>query len=197
MRRSASWSAACAAGHPVLRRRVGWVHKGMPCYFHLQFAEAESRRRAKFSSPRGLAVRSIAAKGRYAPCSWTPEESRVESCEHQDDANIHRQPFPESVFEEREIHTYDDGCHRRHVEHDNHLSVHLWPPGLPATPAQKTKTSCRQLFPSSAPARVSLAMQYSGAFESLLRVMNDKTRCEHNRSAFGRIATKPPLCRIC
>jgi hypothetical protein len=128
MRRSASWSAACAAGHPVLRRRVGWVHKGMPCYFHLQFAEAESRRRANFSSPRGLAVRSIAAKGRYAPCSWTPEESRVEGCEHQDDANIRCQPFPESVSEEHEIYTDYDGCHRHQVKHDSYVSAHvsLW-----------------------------------------------------------------------
>jgi aspartyl-tRNA(Asn)/glutamyl-tRNA(Gln) amidotransferase subunit A len=28
------------------------------------------------------------------PCSWTPEESEVESYEHQDNANIHCQPFP-------------------------------------------------------------------------------------------------------
>jgi hypothetical protein len=97
----------------------------MPCYFHLQFAEAESRRRAKFSSRRGLAVRSIAAKGRYAPCSWTPEESRVESCEHQDDANIRCQPFPESVSEEHEIYTDYDGCHRHHVKHNSYLSAHL------------------------------------------------------------------------
>jgi hypothetical protein len=32
-----------------------------------------------------------------------PEESQVESCEHQDNANIRYQPFPESVSEEREI----------------------------------------------------------------------------------------------
>jgi hypothetical protein len=43
-----------------------------------------------------------------APCSWAPEESQVESCEHQDDANIRCQSFPESVSEEREIYTdYD------------------------------------------------------------------------------------------
>jgi hypothetical protein len=35
--------------------------------------------------------------------SWMPEESQVESCEHQDNANIRYQPFPESVSEEREI----------------------------------------------------------------------------------------------
>jgi hypothetical protein len=41
----------------------------------------------------------------------TPEESQVESCEHQDDANIHCQPFPESVSEKHEIHTDYDCCH--------------------------------------------------------------------------------------
>ena len=56
-----------------------------------------------------------------APCSWTPEESQVESCEHQDNANIHYQPFPESVSEEHEIYTDYDGCHRHHVKHDSYL----------------------------------------------------------------------------
>jgi hypothetical protein len=66
-------------------------------------------------------------KGAIAPCSWKPEESQVESCEHQDNANIHCQPFPESVFEEHEIYTNYDGCHRHHVKHDSYLSVHLCP----------------------------------------------------------------------
>lgn len=60
-----------------------------------------------------------------APCSWTPEESQVESCEHQDNANIHCQPFPESVSEEHEIYTDYDGCHRHHVKHDSYLSAHF------------------------------------------------------------------------
>ena len=38
---------------------------------------------------------TIAAKGCVTPCSWTPQESQVERCEHQDDSNIHCQPFPE------------------------------------------------------------------------------------------------------
>jgi hypothetical protein len=33
------------------------------------------------------------------------EESQVESSKHQDNANIHYQPFPESVSEEHEIYT--------------------------------------------------------------------------------------------
>jgi hypothetical protein len=63
-------------------------------------------------------------RGVIAPCSWTPEESEVESYEHQDNANIHRQPFPESVSEEPEIYTDYDGYHRRHVKHDSYLSTH-------------------------------------------------------------------------
>jgi hypothetical protein len=59
-----------------------------------------------------------------APSSWTPEESQVESCEHQDNANIHCQPFPESVSEEHDIYTDYDGCHRHHVKHDS-LSAHF------------------------------------------------------------------------
>jgi hypothetical protein len=50
---------------------------------------------------------------------WTPEESQVESCKHQNNANIHYQPFPESVSEEQEIYTHYNGYHRRHVKHDS------------------------------------------------------------------------------
>jgi hypothetical protein len=74
-------------------------------------------------------VRSASAqsqrKGGIAPCSWTPEESQVESCEYQDNANIHCQPFPESVSEEHEIYTDYDGCHRHHVKQDNYPSAHF------------------------------------------------------------------------
>jgi len=66
-------------------------------------------------------------KGAVAPCSWTPQESQVERCEHQDDSNIHCQPFPESVSEEHEIYTDYDGCHRHHVKHDSYLSAHFSP----------------------------------------------------------------------
>src|ERR1700731_3301556 len=60
-----------------------------------------------------------------APCSWTPEESQVESYEHQDNASIHCQPFPESVSEEDDIYTDYDGCHRHQVKHDSYLSAHF------------------------------------------------------------------------
>jgi len=45
------------------------------------------------------------------------QESKVESCEHQNDSNIHYQPFPESVSEKREIYSDYDGYHRHHVKH--------------------------------------------------------------------------------
>lgn len=54
-----------------------------------------------------------------------PEESQVESGEHQDNANIRYQPFPESVSEEREIYTGYNGCHRHHVEHPSYPSTHF------------------------------------------------------------------------
>jgi hypothetical protein len=60
-----------------------------------------------------------------APSSWTPEESQTKSCEYQDDANIHGQPFPKSVSEEPEIYPDYDGCHRHHVKNYGDLSVHL------------------------------------------------------------------------
>jgi len=52
------------------------------------------------------------------------EEYQVENNEHQDNTNIHYQPFPESVSEKHEIYTHYDGCHRQHVKHDGYLSVH-------------------------------------------------------------------------
>jgi hypothetical protein len=38
-----------------------------------------------------------------------PEESEIEGCEHEDNANIHYQPFPEPVSEEQEIYGDYDG----------------------------------------------------------------------------------------
>jgi hypothetical protein len=63
---------------------------------------------------------------------WSHEKSEVESAEHQDNANIHYQPFPESVSEEREIYTDYNGYHRRHVKHCSYSSVHLWPSTHPS-----------------------------------------------------------------
>src|SRR5580704_5027197 len=69
--------------------------------------------------PRPRACRDMA--------SCTPQESQVESCEHQDDANIHYQPFPESVSEEHQIYPDYDGYHRHHTKHDS-LSAHFESP---------------------------------------------------------------------
>jgi hypothetical protein len=52
-------------------------------------------------------------------------KSEVESSEHQDNANIHCQPFPESVSEKQKIYTDYDGRHRHHVEHNSYLSAHF------------------------------------------------------------------------
>ena len=57
--------------------------------------------------------------------SWRHEESQVESSEHQDNANIHYQSFPESVSEEHEIYTDYNGCHRDYVKHYSYPSVHF------------------------------------------------------------------------
>jgi hypothetical protein len=59
--------------------------------------------------------------------SWTPQKPPIERCEHKDDSNIHRQPFPEAVSEEDQIHTDYDGCHRHHAKHDRYLSAHFIP----------------------------------------------------------------------
>jgi hypothetical protein len=58
---------------------------------------------------------------------WTPQESQIERREHQDDSDIHCQPFLESVSEEREIHTDYDGCHRRDAKYDGSLFAHFSP----------------------------------------------------------------------
>jgi len=52
------------------------------------------------------------------------EKSKIEAAEHQDDSDIHYQPFPELVSEEREIYTDDNGRHRHHVKRDRYLSAH-------------------------------------------------------------------------
>jgi len=64
-------------------------------------------------------------KSAFAPCSWMFQESKVERYEHQDDSNIHCQPFPESVSEEHDIYTDYDGYHRQHVKHYSYLSAHF------------------------------------------------------------------------
>jgi hypothetical protein len=81
---------------------------------------------------------TLAAKGAIAPCSWTAEESEVECSEHQDNADIHCQPFPKSVSEERDIYADYDGCHRHRVKHSSYLSAHFSQPSLDRSPCFST-----------------------------------------------------------
>jgi hypothetical protein len=53
------------------------------------------------------------------------EKSQVESREHQKNAYIRHQPFPESISEERQIETDYNGCHRHRVEHNAYPSAHF------------------------------------------------------------------------
>jgi hypothetical protein len=71
-----------------------------------------------------LRLASLAFASRTAT-SWTPEEHHVESCEHQDNADIHNQPFPKSISEEREIDADYDDYHRHHEKYDDYLSAHF------------------------------------------------------------------------
>ena len=73
---------------------------------------------------RASAPRSSQPKDTTAPCSWTLEESKIESCKHQDNADVDCQPFPESASEEQEIYTDYDGYHRCHVKRECYSSVH-------------------------------------------------------------------------
>jgi len=63
--------------------------------------------------------------------SWTAEESEVESREYQDDANVHGQPFPEVVSEERDIDTDNNRHHCHAIKHDSDLSAHSVPIARP------------------------------------------------------------------
>jgi hypothetical protein len=57
--------------------------------------------------------------------SWAPEESQIESREHQDDANVSYQPLRESISEERDIQSNYDGDHCHQVKRDSNLSAHF------------------------------------------------------------------------
>jgi hypothetical protein len=84
-----------------------------------QFAAQVRIAPAQFKQERGSAA---------APCSSMPEESEVDSREHQNNANVYYQSFPESVSEERDIHADNDDYHCHHVKSDGdcftHFSLH-------------------------------------------------------------------------
>jgi hypothetical protein len=54
-----------------------------------------------------------------------PEESQIEGRKHQDNADIHDQPYPEPVSEEREIHADYDGDHRQYVQRRGYPALHF------------------------------------------------------------------------
>jgi hypothetical protein len=56
--------------------------------------------------------------------SWPPEEPEIERREHQDNPDVYRQPLPEVVLEEQDVHAHHDGHHREHVKHGGCLSSH-------------------------------------------------------------------------
>jgi hypothetical protein len=52
-------------------------------------------------------------------------ESRVESYDQKNNANIHYQPFPELISEEHEIYTDYNSDHCDHVKHHSYPSAHF------------------------------------------------------------------------
>ena len=85
-----------------------------------------------WQNPRPLSAMLACDKARAASWMETAKrlpnvcpESQVESCKHQNNADIYHQPFPESVSEERQIYTDYNGCHRQRVKHDSYLSAHF------------------------------------------------------------------------
>jgi hypothetical protein len=53
------------------------------------------------------------------------QESEIEGRKHQDDADVHYQPFPESILEEQKIYTNDDGYQRHNVNRDRDVPCHF------------------------------------------------------------------------
>ncbi len=55
---------------------------------------------------------------------WVLEESQIKGCKHQDNADVHYQPFPESILKEQQVYTNDNGNQHRNVKHDRHVPRH-------------------------------------------------------------------------
>jgi len=53
------------------------------------------------------------------------EESQIEGCKHQDNADVHYKPFPESILKEQYIYTNDNGYQHHNVKHDRHVPGHF------------------------------------------------------------------------
>jgi GNAT superfamily N-acetyltransferase len=52
-------------------------------------------------------------------------ESQIEGGEHQDNADVDQQPFPESILEEQQIYTNNNGYQHHTVKHDRHVLCHF------------------------------------------------------------------------
>jgi hypothetical protein len=92
-------------------------------FLHAVPAKARTSRTARFGARRGKS----GTYSRFPRLSWMPEESQIESCEHQDNANIHHQSLPDSVSKERDIQADYDGYHRQCVKRCGYLSAHSAP----------------------------------------------------------------------
>jgi hypothetical protein len=61
-------------------------------------------------------------------------ESQIEGCKHQDNADVHYQPFPESIPKEEQIHTNYNGYQHPNVKPDKHTLCHF---NLLSTPTRQ------------------------------------------------------------
>ena len=53
------------------------------------------------------------------------QKSEVEGGEYQDDSYIHRQSFPEVIFEEQEIDSNDNGYQQQYIQCGSHGDSHV------------------------------------------------------------------------
>jgi hypothetical protein len=81
--------------------------------------------------------------GAGAPSSWALQESQVEGSNHQDNADIHHQPWPELMPEEQQIHDNDTGCHHQDAKH------HIGIPGHFNHPLDDVSNRCSMELPGS------------------------------------------------
>jgi 1,2-phenylacetyl-CoA epoxidase PaaB subunit len=66
-------------------------------------------------------------RGPAADSLWVLEESQIKGSKHQDNADVHYQPFPESILKEQQVYTNDNGNQHRNVKHDRHVPRHSIP----------------------------------------------------------------------
>ncbi len=138
--------------------------------------------------PSSITVARLASRDRQRALSLlssrTPEESQVESCEHQYNANVHYQPFPESVSEEREIHADYDGCHCHHVQRDSDLPAHFSLHGQ----YRKGRGECPESKSPDARewSRMPRGLATERGWETRMTATGRPIRAGEGRSAFGR-----------